>query len=332
MTKVLYNRELAPQFMKYGILIPIKAERSLSVFNSIKDVAQINEYPLENIPVLDKSDLLLAHSSEFVENFLDEKGSLAELIQTYELVDKQGVFCRYNPDIAQEPLSNMVFKVRRQAGATYQAMTYGLKNGFCFFLGGGMHHAMKEGGRGFCPINDLIIGLRKLQKDNKIKTAWVIDVDAHMGDGCAEIAKDDESITTLSIHMAKGWPLDGENNSNDKFSIHPSDIDIPINNNEEHLYLEKLEQGLNQLSKQYAVPDIVLVVNGSDPYEKDELPGTRFLNLTKEQMLERDLLVYHFLKKLNTNQTWVMSGGYGPYSYEIYAQFITHLFENNLID
>lgn len=326
MTKILYNRHLAPQFLRYGILIPIKAERSLSVFESIKNIACITEYPLEDIPILDKDDLLLAHSEEFVENFLDDEKCITELTQTYELVDKQGVFCRYDPTIATESLSTMVSKIRRQAGATYHAMTYSLKNKFCFFLGGGMHHAMKAGGRGFCPINDLIIGVRKLQKEKKIKSAWIIDVDAHLGDGCAEISYDDNSIITFSIHMKSGWPLDG--NIDDKFEIYPSNIDIPIGLDEEKYYLDKLNHGLNELKENFELPDLVVVVNGSDPYEKDELPGTRFLKLSKQQMLDRDILIYHFLKKLNLNQTWVMSGGYGPHSYEIYSQFINYLYEN----
>ena len=327
MTKILYNRHLAPQFLKYGILIPIKAERSLSVFDSIKSIAKLEEYPLEDIPILDKDDLLLAHSKSFVDNFLDEEKCIEELTQTYELVDKQGVFCRYDPTIATESLASMVSKIRRQAGATYHAMTYALKNKFCFFLGGGMHHAMKDGGRGFCPVNDLIIGIRKLQKDQKIKTAWVIDVDAHLGDGCAEITYEDQSIITFSIHMKSGWPLDG--NIGDKFEIYPSNIDIPIGINEEDQYLEKLKNGLIELKENFDKPDLVIVVNGSDPYEKDELPGTRFLQLSKQQMLDRDILIYQYLKNLNLNQTWVMSGGYGPYSYEIYSQFISYLYENN---
>lgn len=327
MNKVLYNRELAPQFMNYGILIPIKAERSLSVFEAIRKKHPLVEYELSDIPVLDREDLLLAHQLDFVDRFLDENSAEQELIQTYELVDKQGVFCRYDPTVAKEKLASMVPRILRQAGATYLSMKMAMENGFCFFLGGGMHHAMRDGGRGFCPINDLIIGIRKLQKDNLVKHAWVIDVDAHMGDGTAEITIDDASITTLSIHMAKGWPLDG---SDEKFEIKPSNIDILIEEGQENLYLNKLETGLLSLKENCPYPHLVVVVAGSDPYEKDELPGTRFLNLTKEQMLKRDMMIYQFLKEDNINQSWVMSGGYGPYSYEIYAQFINQLFDNNL--
>ena len=40
------------------------------------------------------------------------------------------------------------------------------------------------------------------------RTAWIIDVDAHRGDGTAEIMAEHPEIKTLSIHMASGWPLD----------------------------------------------------------------------------------------------------------------------------
>ena len=80
-------------------------------------------------------------------------------------------------------------------------------------------------------LNDIVIAIRKLQAENRIKTAWVIDIDAHKGDGTAALTADDPSIVTLSIHMGRGWPLDGPSHDaagriNPSFI--PSDIDIPV--------------------------------------------------------------------------------------------------------
>jgi acetoin utilization deacetylase AcuC-like enzyme len=69
-------------------------------------------------------------------------------------------------------------------------------------------------------------------------------------------------------------------------------------------------------------PDLAIIVQGSDPYEKDELPSASLLKLSKEEMLERDIFLYQFLKDKNIPQAYLMSGGYGQYAYEIYCQFL----------
>jgi acetoin utilization deacetylase AcuC-like enzyme len=108
-----------------------------------------------------------------------------------------------------------------------------------------MHHAQKEHGAGFCMVNDLVIALRRLQSEGRIRTAWVIDVDAHKGDGTAAITAEDDSIATLSIHMARGWPLDQpEYDAAGRFnpSFVPSTIDIPIEPGRS-LYNQQLRMG-----------------------------------------------------------------------------------------
>jgi hypothetical protein len=63
-------------------------------------------------------------------------------------------------------------------------------------------------------------------------------------------------------------------------------------------------------------------VSGADPYEHDELPSSRLLRLSKEQMMERDLLIYSFLKDHRVPAAYLMSGGYGERSWEVYYQFL----------
>lgn len=189
-----------------------------------------------------------------------------------------------------------------------------------------MHHAKLDYGEGFCVVNDLVISIRKLQAEKKIGTVWIIDVDAHKGDGTASLTKDDESIFTLSIHMAKSWPLDGQEFINGKPnpSFIPSDMDIPVEEGEDGLYVQKLREGLEKL-KTFKKPDIALVVDGSDPFEEDELPSTKGLKLSLEQMKERDISVYNFLKSQNIPGAYVMAGGYGENSWKVYAQFLEHV-------
>jgi acetoin utilization deacetylase AcuC-like enzyme len=169
-----------------------------------------------------------------------------------------------------------------------------------------------------------VAALRRLQAEARIRNAWVIDVDAHKGDGTAALTAGDDSIATLSIHMAAGWPLDQPQHGPDgqmNPSFIPSTIDIPIAAGEEPVYNSRLKEGLEQLAGT-GPPDLALVVCGADPYELDELPSTAGLRLSLEQLLERDQLVYSFLKTRGIPGAWVMAGGYGRNSWRVYTQFL----------
>jgi acetoin utilization deacetylase AcuC-like enzyme len=161
----------------------------------------------------------------------------------------------------------------------------------------------------------------------------VIDADAHKGDGTAAITFGDESIRTLSIHMARGWPLDEpavdeEGIPNPSFT--PSDIDIPIESGEEDLYVPRLAEGLRGLAR-LSAPGIAVVLAGADPWEHDELPSTRPLRLTLQQLLERDLLVYSFLEERRVPSAWLMSGGYGEGSWQVYSRFLERVLPERLL-
>ena len=247
-----------------------------------------------------------------------------EIVKTFELIDSHGQFFRYNPQNATLPLTDLFGRILDRVAGTWQCCMVALREGFCFYFGGGMHHAQKHYGNGFCIVNDIVIAVRRLQAENRIKTAWIIDVDAHKGDGTAALTADDDSITTLSIHMARGWPLDGERydkKGNLHLSFIPSDIDIPIAPGEDHRYVNALRQGLDRLDT-FPTPDIAVVVSGADPYEKDTLPSTSGLKLSLEQLKTRDIMVYNFLKERGIPRAYLMAGGYGEHAWEVYAQFL----------
>lgn len=83
------------------------------------------------------------------------------------------------------------------------------------------------------------------------------------------------------------------------------------------------------MEERFPNPDVVIVVNGADPYEHDELPSAAFINLSKEQMLARDKFLYQFFKERNIPQSYVMAGGYGAKAWEIYLQFLKFVGENS---
>jgi len=325
---ILYDENLNEGLLEFGIEIPVLASRAVKTFELLKAHQilgpQIDRWHIPKInEQISREDLLRVHSNEYVEK-LYSNGLEQEIIRTFELIDAQGNYYRYNPANATLPLTRLFDRTLITVAGTIHCGRVALEKKFCFSFRGGMHHAQYEYGNGFCLLNDIVIAIRKLQAEKQIRTAWVIDVDAHKGDGTAALTRGDDTITTLSIHMAHGWPLDGAEfdaagNLNPSFIA--SDIDIPIARGEDHLYVARLQEGLNKLES-FPQPDLAVVVDGSDPYERDELPSTSDLRLSLEQLKERDRLLYEFLKARGIPGAFVMAGGYGENSWKVYAQFL----------
>jgi acetoin utilization deacetylase AcuC-like enzyme len=331
---ILYDPNQNEGLLEFGIQIPVLASRAANAFAYLQKhdrlgplidswhIAEIREQ-------ISRADLQRVHSKEYVEK-LYSAAREQEIIRTYELVDEQGHYHRYNPDHAALPLTRLFDRTLTTVASTVQCCRVALETHFCFAMRGGMHHAQYEYGAGFCLLNDIVIALRKLQAENHVQSAWVIDLDAHKGDGTAALTREDDSITTLSIHMGHAWPLDGEKydaagHLNPSFV--DSDIDIPMKPGQDHRYVPRLKKGLEQLEHR-SRPDLAVVVSGADPYEKDELPSTGDLKLSLGQMKDRDLLVYEFLKNRMIPKAYLMAGGYGISSWKVYAQFL----ESALLD
>ena len=325
---ILYDPHHQFTLFDFGIGIPIKDSRASRTFENLKQHPtlgpRIDQWHLHRDGNrLTVEDLERVHDPAYVAKLFSAELE-TEIIKTFELVDSRGRYHRYDPAQATVPLVQVFDRILDRASGTVQCCRAALENGFCFYFGGGMHHAQKDFGHGFCMINDIVLAVRKLQSEQLIQNAWIIDIDAHKGDGTAALTQGDDSIVTLSVHMAAGWPLDGPSHDQQGRlhpSFIPSDIDIPIAAGQEHLYVPKLSEGLRRLDAGPSA-DIAVVLSGSDPYEKDALPSTASMKLNLKQLLERDQLVYRFLKDRQIPRAYLMAGGYGDHCWEVYTQFL----------
>ncbi len=327
---ILYDPRQPHSLEEFGILIPVRDSRARETF------ARLSAHPVLGprrpawhvacwSDTLAIEDLLRVHAPGYVAR-LTSAGLEQEILRAFELLLPDGNHHRYDPARARLPLSELWGRILERAAGTLAGSRIALETGFCFYFGGGMHHAQRDFGAGFCLVNDLVIALRRLQAEGRIRSAWVIDVDAHKGDGTAALTAGDPTIATLSIHMAAGWPLDqppvdaaGIPNP----SFIPSTIDIAVAEGEEAAYNPRLREGLERLPAACPQADLALVVCGADPYERDELPSTAGLRLTLAQLFERDRLVWEFLDTRGVPGAWVMAGGYGSESWRVYTQFLT---------
>ena len=183
------------------------------------------------------------------------------------------------------------------AGGTILAAQSALRDGFGCNLSGGFHHAYPGHGEGFCAIHDVAVAIRRLQSDNSIRKALVVDTDVHHGNGTAAIFRDDRSVFTLSIHQESNYPAHKPSSTVDLHMWDRADDDEYLG-----ALIPAVQSALNDFR-----PDMVFYVGGADPYCEDQLGG---LSLTKQGLMLRDRKVFEESRKRGIPVATALAGGY----------------------
>ena len=345
--KVLYDPHDQLDFSQFGIAIPIgrdNAARTIEVLLNEAGSLSTPGWLIQTLtPGPTREDLLRVHTPRFVDALFAGGSSLeAELMGTFELILADGSYNRYDPTAAVKPLTELFAALLQRGGGTIGAGELALQHGAAMYMGGGFHHAMADFGEGFCLYNDVMVAIRRLQSQGSVANAWVVDVDAHKGDGTAALTQNDPTVASFSIHMASGWPLDVSPEQarlapdRSELSFLPSTLDIGIESGQEGDYNRQLTEALEALwahrgstvadatgrPRLVPHPDLVYVHMGADPFEEDELPSTQVLKLTREQMHQRDQIVHRFFRERNVPIAYVMAGNYGEAGWKIYSDFL----------
>ena len=211
------------------------------------------------------------------------------------------------------------------AGGSILAADLALKDGVCINIGGGFHHAFPDHGEGFCMIHDVAVAIRRLQRDDKIRTAMTLDCDVHQGNGTAAIfagvrvpsdplpsvaeslldparpAKFRKAhagdVFTISLHQEHNYPAFKPPSS--------IDVDLPDETGDDD-YLAWLDNAISSGLRQFD-PELLCYVAGADPYREDQLGG---LSLTIAGLKKRDELVFRVAKARGIPVMVTLAGGY----------------------
>ena len=224
-------------------------------------------------------DLALVHTAEYLGKLRDSRMT-AQDIATLELP--------WLPELADG--------FRLMVGGTIEAARAALEGGSAAHLGGGLHHAFANHGEGFCPLNDVAVAIRVLQREHRVRGAAVVDLDVHHGNGTAMIFERDDTVFTFSMHQQHNYP-----------AFKPrGNLDIGLEDGtEDARYLALLAEALPRVLS--SGPDAVFYLAGADPFEGDRLGGLR---LTKAGLAERDRLVLEAARKAGIPVVTVLAGGY----------------------
>lgn len=293
----------------FGMNKPFALDRGEQVLSELR--RRFGERAAEyDLPApVSEEEILLVHTPRYVQSLQDPRTWMGIM----EFKEEE-----FQPEKATRSLPELLEDIRLKCGGTLLASRNALELGMCANLGAGYHHAFPDEGRGYCVLNDIAIAIRKLRAEQKLKKVLIVDLDFHQGDGTALIFQNDPDTFTLSVHSEEGWPETKQK----------SDLDVPIYQGEEHLYVEKAAGGIEKALKSFA-PDMVLYVGGSDPYEKDVLPGTAFIKLSLEQLKQRDKLVVDTFVDRGIPIASVFAGGYGPHVWEVHYWSVHYLLERS---
>ena len=154
-------------------------------------------------------------------------------------------------------------------------------------LSSGLHHADRRGGAGFCTFNGLAVAAHWLAPAQVL----IIDLDAHPGDGTADIIAPWTWVTQLDIAVAS-WTYRVKRGST---------LDIV---REAATYLDVLDARLSA-AKGY---DIVLYNAGVDPHEGCAIGG--LAGITADVLAERDRRVFTWARAARIPVAFTLAGGY----------------------
>ncbi len=191
----------------------------------------------------------------------------------------------------------LVRRSRLAVQGTYLAAVCALEDGVAGNIAGGTHHAFSDHGEGYCVLNDVAVAIRKLQRNNRITKALIIDLDVHQGNGTAAIFAGDSSVYTFSMHGQRNYP----------WRKVPSTRDIALADyTGDDAYMELLSSHLPTVLRT-ASADIAFYLAGVDPASGDRLGR---LSLSRAGIKARDRLVLQACRQAGLPLALVMAGGY----------------------
>ncbi|MDB6152877.1 MAG: Histone deacetylase superfamily [Chthoniobacteraceae bacterium] len=194
------------------------------------------------------------------------------------------------------------------SGGCLAAARCALREGVSAALVSGFHHACADHGEGFCTFNGLIVAIDAMVAAGEIRTAAVLDMDLHYGNGTAALAASRPYIRALSIYgndymdnvsfrdVIPRRHSDGENHCS--WSL-PAGCDGAG-------LTEVMNAALPWIIEK-GKPDLLLFQAGADPYFEDPFSP---LALGFDELQRRDWMVLEFARQNRIPIAWVLAGGY----------------------
>ncbi len=177
-----------------------------------------------------------------------------------------------------------------------------LRRAFCAARPPG-HHAEADCAKGFCIFNNIAVGARYAQKIGYQKV-FIIDFDAHHGNGTQHIFEEDDTVFYFSTHQYPFYPDTGKDTETGrgKGKGYTYNVQIMVGSGDKD-FLYIYQDILPYLVRTFG-PELILVSAGYDIHGEDPLAG---LWVSEEGIHG---IVNAILTMASTPVIFVLEGGY----------------------
>ncbi|WIA41682.1 hypothetical protein OEZ86_009029 [Tetradesmus obliquus] len=210
--------------------------------------------------------------------------------------------------------------MRLHVGGTVLAAALAVAHGWAVNLGGGMHHAHREDGAGWCPYADITLAVQRVRaaSTGAVSRIMVIDLDVHQGNGVGrdKLAAGDAELYILDMYNGAAFPWDTAAKAaiNTKVELQPGTSD--------QQYLSQLHQALNKAAAEFPQPHLIIYNAGTDILAGDPLGR---LSVSAAGVQQRDAAVFTFAEQQRAPIFMLLSGGYTRASAGVIVDSLTAL-------
>jgi len=309
---IVYSDEYNIRFGGMQKLHPFDSEKWGRIATYLENAKMLNVKDMVKPLEPTKSDLLMVHTEKYLKS-LKSSWNVAIITEVLPV--------GFVPNsIVQRVLLR---RLRLQTGGTILGAKLALESGWCINIGGGFHHCSGESGGGFCAYADISLAIKFLLKHfPEVKSAMIIDLDAHQGNGHERDFLDDERVYILDAYNHSIYPGD----STAKRSIR-KEMKLRFHTNDS-TYLPLIDKGIDEALKEFK-PDFILFNAGTDILDGDPLG---MLNISSQGIIERDEIVFRKARTLQIPILMVTSGGYQRCTARVIADSILNLKEKGLLE
>ena len=312
----VYSRRYNFEFMGIEKLHPFdgtkfsKAWREFSRSEEFKHSDHCNKIEIcDDFSPLTLESMALIHDKKYLASLRQSKEHIARIVEI-------PIFKYLSLSLLHKRLIEpCLYACQGTLIATHHVLNEG---GIAMNFGGGFHHAFSDHGEGFCFFADAAMAIEYSRAQGNLKAddlVLMIDLDAHRGNGFESFYVHDPYVNLFDMYNASVYPgMKSEHEKNDE----TCDYDIPLQMSTDGTqYLRQLKQALPQFLKAFSHATFIIYNAGTDIYDKDRLGG---LNVSYDQVLERDVYVLQQLQSLGVPSIVLTSGGYSKHSYQFIAE------------
>ena len=137
------------------------------------------------------------------------------------------------------------------------------------------HHAVRQGGMGFCLLNNVAVAAQAILDETDVKRILIVDWDVHHGNGTQDIFYDTAEVLFFSTHQSPYYPGTGGVQEAGTGAGRGYTVNVPLpagvgDKGFGHIYAAILEP----LAERFR-PELILVSAGFDAHWDDPLAGLR---------------------------------------------------------